>query len=215
MTGHHAATFDDALRWLDLFLGWSVGADWMPLRVAGPTQQGVWHHRCGVPGSGERLVNVVRAADERFNEQVEIGIPAVRVFGGVREATAFWVRVEGTDQNRRLGWFKPAPSLILREGSSSRRVAVWPLAHPVRWVGINRGNRRIAHRLRAPKKHSEPENLWIPAPGTCLRAGRTRPVPIVVERLELDVFMPLDIVGLLKDPPAADAWMQANRRVPS
>jgi len=79
------------------------------------------------------------------------------------------------DQEKRLGWFRPAPSLILREGSSSRRLAFWPLEHPVRWVGVNRGNRRIAHRLRAPKKHSEPENLWIPAPGTCLRVGRTPP----------------------------------------
>lgn len=211
MSGHHAAPFQDALRWLDGMLGWAPGCEWMPIRLWNPDREGVWHHHCGVPGSGDRLVDVVRAADERRNDEVLLGLPLMRRFGGAAVATMFWTRVEGSDQEKRLGWFKPAPSLVLREGSSSRRIAFWPLEYPIRWSGVHRGNRNIAHRVGAAKKHAEPERLWIPAPGTCLRRDRARPVPVVVERLDIATFTPLAVIGKLKEAPPADAWMQRQQ----
>lgn len=222
MTGHHVATFDQALHALAFILGWNGGI--MEVRT--------WREDRGdhsdffdmaSSSAGGRLTRFVRATDERFSSEVLVGAPATkRAKGGVGTATAFWVRVEGTEQNRWLSGFRPEPTLVLREGSSSRRWALWALEHPVRWVGIDRGNRRLAHRMRAPKKWAEPERLWLPAPGCCLRRDRARPVPVVVERLEPVTFMPLDVIGdrvvdgrrhrALPDAPAADAWMQTNGR---
>jgi hypothetical protein len=202
----HAATFDQALHAIVFVLGWSGGV--MEVRT---WREGRGEHRDFFVmdrHAGGRIVEFVRTTDERYSSEVVLGVPAVRAAGGVRAATAFWVRVEGTKQNEWLQRFKPQPTVILREGGSSRRWALWALDHPIRWTGVDKGNRRIAHRLRAPKKWAEPERLWLPAPGTCLRRGVSRPVPVVVERLEVCSFAPLDVVGRLADPPAADAWMQ-------
>lgn len=206
----NAATMDEAIYALAFILGWAGGV--MEVRT--------WRERRGLHSdyfvmgerdSGRRLARFVRQTDERFSSQVLLGIPAVRAAGGVGRATLFWARVEGTEQNRWLERFRPEPTMVLREGSSSRRWALWALDHPVRWVGIDRGNRRIAHRLRAPKTRAEPERLWLPAPGTCLRRDITRPVPIRVERLEAVSYPPLQVVGRLKDPPPADAWMTNSK----
>lgn len=211
MSPHHAATYQDALRALAFILGYDGGV----------IEARTWRAPRGEhrdfftmgPDTGERLARYVRAEDERYSSEILLGVPAVRAGGGVKTATAFWAGTEGTKQTGWLQRFRPQPTIILREGSSSRRWSLWALDHPVKWVGIDRGNRRISHRLRAPKKWAEPENLWLPAPGTCLRRDRARPVPVVVERLEPVTFMPLEVVGRLKDAPAADSWM-TNRRVP-
>jgi hypothetical protein len=222
VTVHHAATFDQALHALAFVLGWSGGI--MEIRT---WREGRGEHRdflkTGTGDAGRRLARFVRETDERYSSEVLLGVPATkRARGGVAAATAFWVRVEGTEQNRWLASFQPQPTIVLREGSSSRRWALWALEYPVRWAGVDRGNRRLAHRMRAPKKWAEPENLWLPAPGSCLRRHGGRPVPIVVERLEAVTFEPLGVIGAreievngrvrrfpaLKDAPAADAWMK-------
>lgn len=224
MSRHHAATFEQALHALAFILGWNGG-----IMEVQTWREGRGDHSnyfdMATASAARRLARFVREVDERYSCQVLLGVPAAkRAKGGVGTATAFWVRVEGTVQNRWLAGFQPQPTIVLREGSSSRRWAVWALEHPVRWVGVDRANRRLAHRMRAPKKWAEPERLWLPAPGCCLRRDRARPVPIVVERLEAVTFTGLGVVGdrvvdgrrhrALPDAPAADAWMQTNRRVP-
>lgn len=223
MSRHHAATFDEALHALAFILGWHGGI----MEVQTWREGRGWHSDffdMAAPGVGGRLARFVRTTDERYSSEVLLGAPAGKPKGGVGTATAFWVRVEGTVQNRWLASFRPEPTIVLREGSSSRRWALWALEHPVRWVGVDRGNRRLAHRMRAPKKWAEPERLWLPAPGCCLRKDRARPVPVVVERLEPVSFGPLDVIGdrvvdgrrhrALPDAPEADAWMKTDRRVP-
>ena len=123
---------------------------------------------------------------------------------------AFWARVEGTEQNRFLERFRPNPTLIMREGSSSRRTAVWGLCgRPdlLSYEQVVKGNKRIAHALRSPKKWGDPDKMRFPVPGTALREGRQRPVPIVVEHLSVDEYRPRQVVGRLIDPPVP-TWNQ-------
>lgn len=204
----HAATLDQALSALAFIVGWSGGI--MEVRT--------WRENRGDhrdffnmdATAGRRLARFVRTADERYSPEVLLGIPATKPGGGVRTATVFWVRVEGTEQNRWLSKFRPLPTMVLREGTSSRRWVLWALDFPVRWTGINRGNRNLAHHMRAPKKWAEPERLWLPAPGTCLRRGVSKPVPVVVERLEPVSYEPLAVVGRLKEAPEPDAWLKRS-----
>lgn len=121
-------------------------------------------------------------------------------------SSVFWVRTEGGRQLERLERFRPRPSIVLEEGDSTRRVALWALSVPMNYEWVVRGNKRLAHRLGAAKKHAEPEFMFNP-PGSCLRDGRARPVLIrTVESNPDRVFKPGEVVGRLKDAPDPDAW---------
>lgn len=123
---------------------------------------------------------------------------------------AFWCMVSGSEQNAFLARFRPHPTLVMREGSSSRRTAVWALhGRPdlLSYEQIVKGNKRIAHALRAPKKNADPDRARFVVPGTALREDRSRPVPIVVEHLSVEEFRPRQVVGSLKDPPVP-TWNQ-------
>lgn len=207
----HVAPWDEALRAIVFILGWNGGI--MEVQSWAEGRSFPSHFiTMGQPDSGRRVARWVRMKDERQSAEVLLGVPAARRAGGVRTATAFWARVEGTEQNRWLERFRPVPTIVLREGTSSRRWCLWALEHEVKWQGVDRGNRRISHRLRAPKKHAEPERLWLPAPGSCLRRGKSKPVPVVVERLGVESYRPLDVVGRLPDAPATDAWLKGAAR---
>ncbi len=97
--------------------------------------------------------------------------------------------------------------MALQEGSSSRRLLLWALEESVDFFSIEEANRRIAYHLRAVQKHGDPDALRVPAPGTFLRVGRSRPVPVVVSRLEPDFYTVAGVAGRLKEPPPKDAWL--------
>lgn len=203
--GHHAAPFQDALAWLDLHLGWHERSAWMPLErstAEGPAYTD--HHQ---PGSPQLLVRWVQHADLALNEEVRLGLPRQTLGGSVTVCTALWAVVEGKEQAAQLARFRPAPGLVLREGASSRRTALWPLRDSWRWADVLKANKRIAYRLRSVQKWSDPDVMVIPAPGSCLRVGRSRPAPVVVEALTLEQYGLLDVVGRLKDPPEQD-WQK-------
>lgn len=213
----HAAQFTEALAWLDFFTGWAPGQTWMPLTIWSPGQQfaRVEHHHVGQPGttrprrysSRQILQDWIRHLDLEQNAQVHLGLPRQIPDGGAATTTTvLWTTVTGAEQNRRLSWLPLEPDLVIREGNSSRRTCLWALQEPMRWTGVHRANRRIAYRLGAVQKTGEPERLEIPAPGTCLRRDRTRPVPVVVERLVWAVHPWQQLIGRLKDAPDADAW---------
>lgn len=204
----HAALPGDAVRALAFMFGYAGG--WIEVRCdAGPEPASFWHP-CGHWRDGlERLAGVIRSRDERFSEEITLSLPRRRRgLQFVDRATVLWAVVEGKAQAAALERFKPVPSLVLREGGSSRRTAVWMLNRAVPHEAVVRANRRIAHRLGAAKKHADPDELRLPAPGTCLRVGRSRPVPVVVERLEPVWWTVREVVGHLRDAPDADAWRQ-------
>jgi hypothetical protein len=128
-------------------------------------------------------------------------------------ASTFWggwlpVRL-GDKQLTAARAFRPLPGLVLAEGSTARRWLFWPLDNPVPWADLKAANRRIAYALRSTQKHGDPDAAWFPAPGTCLRAGRARPVPVRVSRLEPVSYRVDAVAGALKEPPAIEWWKTA------
>lgn len=114
-----------------------------------------------------------------------------------------WCRIEGEKQLKRARWFKPLPTMVLSEGGSTRKWLIW-WTNQLDYTTAEDFNKRIAYKLGAVQKHGSPENLRIPLPGTCLRVGRSRPVPIVVSRLEPVRFEAAKRFGGLRKPPEVD-----------
>ncbi len=194
--------FQPALRAIDTLLGWKD--PWMPVeRVRGDGTRRCWHH-CG---DGQALVTLVSRSDELHSDEVHLGLPERRRGGQPCGATILWARVDGKKQLEAAHRFRPLPSIAVQEGA--RRWLLWPLN---RWLGyfdVEERNRRIAYRLGATQKWGLPESFWLPAPGSSLRLGRARPVPVVCRRLEPVVFSPDEVTRGLKEPPAKYDWRQA------
>lgn len=197
--------FQTALRALDLYLGHAGG--WMPVDRRREGHDKRWWHRPCQPGSGALLAETIRELDARYSDEILLGLPwHDRGAGGTTYATALWCRIEGNDQAKRAARFRPLPSVVVREGVTSRRWLIWPLRSRESYFDVLDANRKIAYRLRAMQKYGNPDLFWLPAPGTCLRIGRARPVPIVVSRLTLDAFDLAQVVGRLKAPPDVKWW---------
>lgn len=192
----HAATFSEALAALDTLMGYHDR--WMRTEFRREGRTAIFYHRCGNP---QALVRLVQRSDELYSDEIVLRLPEHLRWKGQMGGTVLWCRVEGTDQLRRARAFRPLPTLVLQEGSSSRRLLMWGLRTWIPYFDVEDRNRKIAYRLRAVQRFGSPENLVVPAPGTCLRVGRTRPVPIVVSRLTTDVYEPDQITRLLKEPP--------------
>lgn len=189
----------EALIALDYFMGFAGG--WMPVdqHVTGRTLHN-WHHT-GTAESGRLLAETVRRCDERWSHEISFGIPQRYRAAGVTRGTVLWARVEGGEQVKLAHRFRPYPSVVLQDGSSSRRLLLWPLEHTIDWFELRQFNRRLAYRFKAVQKHADPDALRVPAPGTFLRVGRSRPAPVVVTRLSTASFTAEEVVGRLKDPP--------------
>jgi hypothetical protein len=201
-----AAPFDEALQWLLLCGSWWGGV--MPVRLGswgeGETCWRGWHR-------SRDLAGLIRYLDERNDDDVLLGMPQNRPWaGGVSRASMLWCRVEGKDQLERARRFRPLPSIVFAEGSSSRRLLFWPLEQVHPWGEVLAANRRIAYRLRAVQRHGDPDELVFCAPGTCMRVGRSRPVPVRVARLSVATFTLAGVAGRLKDPPDVKWWERAG-----
>lgn len=158
---------------------------------------------------GREWLRAVTVYSEDCDVTLSAGARPRRGFGTCDSARVLWARCETKDAVKRLGWFKPRPTLVLREGSTSRYVALWELENALAYEWLVRANKRIAHKLGSAKKWAEAE-FTFSAPGSCLRAGRSRPVPVHVESFEpLAVYRPRDVVGRLKEAPDANAWREA------
>lgn len=116
-------------------------------------------------------------------------------------STVMWARLDTGKQADELARFRPAPTVVLREGSSVRRVALWWVSAALNVVQLERGNKRIAHALGAKKKHATPDELFHP-PGVVLRFGRERrPLVVHVEHWSGERFTPGQVAGALRDAP--------------
>lgn len=208
----HQAHFDEALRAFQFFTAWWGG--WVPLQLRSwKPSEIVWRQGPPGPGHSRDLVGMVRFLDEHYDDEILLGMPQERPNnGGVGRASVLWCRVEGKDQLARARRFHPRPSLVLAEGTSTRRWLFWPLERPVSYFEVKPANRKIAYHLRAMQKWGDPDRVWFPAPGTCLRAERSRPVPVVVARLTQDVFELDAVVGRLREPPEVDWWRESAGR---
>lgn len=209
MTRLHAAHGQDALRALEHTIGWAGG--WMPVYRHRSTVPRLMWHRPGQRGSAGRLARAVRVFDEQHSDEILLGLPQRRRWNeGVHGATVLWARIEGEQQLKRARAFRPLPSIVLQEGSTSRRWLIWALGQWADYNTLADANRRIAYNLGATQKHGDPDAFLVPAPGTCLRVGRSRPVPVVCARLTTDTYTAQRVAGRLKPAPENKWWERAN-----
>lgn len=189
----------DAIAYLTWAVGWAGGR--VPVFIDGAREPRL--HVCH--NDGARLAELAERWDHKANAQVELGLPADH-----GQSTVLWAWVESKDSAMRA-WrrFRPTPAVVLRIGSSCRRLCIWPLAETVPALLVEGANKRIAYALRCPQKWANPDVLRVPLPGTFIRLGRKRPAAVVATRLELDTFSREQVVGRLKDPPRP--WIDRMR----
>lgn len=183
-----------------------LGGPWAEI-TSGPVQ--FWHE-LDHPHAADRLAHTAERRDRLYSEEIRISMPRARRGLRLTAQTALcWVVTDSKDAAGRLERFGHPPTLVLREGATVRKTALWLLNRPVDRERVIRANRRLAYALRCPTvKHSDPDSMTLPLPGTFLRNGRTRPVPVVVEALRPVNYTMAQLVGRLKDPPTADAWKE-------
>ena len=197
--------FQPALRALDLLMGWKD--PWMPVRRRRDrSERSCWHHCGSDPGA---LATLVGRCDELYSDEVLLGLPERERGKFPCGATILWARVEGPQQIKRAHQFRPLPSVAVQVNGV--RWLIWPLNVWLPYFDVEERNRKIAYRLGATQKFGVPENFWMPAPGSCLRVDRVRPVPVVCRRLEPQVFSPDVVTGRLKNPPEKFDWREAVR----
>lgn len=125
-------------------------------------------------------------------------------------SSALWCRVETRQAWERLQRFRPEPTIVLREGSSSRADAIWALDRCLTLDWTVRGCERLSYNLGGVRKHANPDEYLLHPPGSCLRDGRTRPIPVVTAACTDAIYHPKQVVGRLKDAPARDAWRERS-----
>lgn len=180
---------------------------WMPVRCAS------WPHteHCWRRGPRDDLAGLIRWLDEQYSDEIRLGVPQERIDnGGVGRCSMLWAHVTGHDQLDRAQRFRPRPTLVIAEGTSTARWLIWWLDKPMNYFDVVAANRKVAYALHARQKDGDPDMAWIPAPGSCLRDGRSRPAPVRVSRLTTASFELPAVVGRLREPPDRFAWMDAR-----
>lgn len=163
-------------------------------------------HRPTVIEAARHLREVAAVAAEigrRTNVYVGAA-PRRRDHGGaaaIERVWTLWADCDGADPVDALWSFRPLPSLIVRTGSGPNVHAWWPLRSPLTPEHARVANQRLAHRLGADMRATDPARI-LRLPGT-LNFKHEPPADVVCVRLEAAVFAPVDVVGQLPDPPAA------------
>lgn len=202
MSAHLEVSGNDAAHALCLAMGYSGVL--LPVYVDGKPRVAF---KASVRAPG-KLWEKARALDERRSAEVALGLPEYAA------STVLWAWTDTGAQAaavRRCGL--PSPAIVLKMGGAAKRLLLWIIDEPVDHVLVENGNRRLAYALHAPYGRCAPEKLRVPLPGTFLRAGRARPAPVLVTRMELDVVSRARLVAGLKEPPDKDAWRDRARRV--
>jgi hypothetical protein len=170
-------------------------------------REGLQQHWVDV-GDRRRYVDLIDFLSREMAVELEVSaVPRPeRGHGTAGGAHCLWVRTEGRKQLQRLERFRPRPTLVLEEGDSTRRIALWALlGDGLNFERVVRANKRLAHALGAPKKHAAPEFMFNP-PGSTLREKRARPVLIRVAERTDELYTLGQAVGRLRDAPDPDAW---------
>lgn len=161
-------------------------------------------HFCDVTDFA-RLDRIARGAERLGAECYISAVP--RIHDGdslsLDFASVLWARLEAGKPADVLRRFPVSPTLVLREGRTVRRTALWALSRPLDYDWTVRANRRIAHRLGTRKKDGEP-GAFIPVPGSVADGHR-----VWVEHRGEGFYEPAQVVGQLPDAPDPEAWRAA------
>lgn len=122
-------------------------------------------------------------------------------------AHVLWARLDRPEAGERLAQVPLAPTLVLREGRSSRRYAFWALSRPLSGDWVTKANARLSHACKGRRGAGDASQLVL-SPFTRLTSA-TRPVAVAIE-YESDTYATArEIVGRLPDAPATDGWKAA------
>lgn len=122
-------------------------------------------------------------------------------------AHILWARLDRPDCADRLARLPVGPTLVVREGRSSRRYALWALSRPVSGDWIDRANARLSHACKGRRGAGTATQLIL-SPFTRLTNAH-RAVRVYVEYESETYATAREIVGRLSDAPDRDAWKQA------
>jgi hypothetical protein len=176
---------------------WGAGGQFHELRVAGAT--------CWIPCPNRRALTRMLTADDAH---VSLVPRTAKDPFALAAAWVLWARLEVPACALRLARLRTGPTLVAREGASSRRLALWALSEPLTGTWVTRANERLAYALKGRRGAADPSTL-LPSPFTRLAAGRRSPSPMRVEYVSDRICTARQIVGYLPDAPPTDGWKAA------
>lgn len=180
-----------------------AGAGWHYVRTPHGELNGWWV-------KGDR-VGELAALMEQHGPAGDVTVSAVPLLevGSFRlrqDSPVLWVRTETRDSCKRLARFRPEPTLVMREGDTCRQVALWSLTAPCPIDKLERANGRLSYSLRCKLKHGA-QGFEFAVPGTVLREGRKRPVPVVAAGGSGEPVGAGALLARLRDRPAPPEWL--------
>lgn len=176
---------------------WGDRGQYHEVRVAGAT--------CWIPCVQQRALARILRADDCM---VSVVPRTERDPYALAPAWVLWARLEAPECAARLARLAAGPTLVLREGASSRRVALWALSKPLQGDWITRATERLAHHLKGRRRAADASAL-IPSPFTRITVGRSKPSKVYVEYSADQIWTAREVVGNLRDAPATDGWRQS------
>lgn len=178
---------------------------WAMLWGPGYHELRVGHAQVWIPCHRRRAFTRVLASDDCHVSAVPREDKDALSYG---RAHVLWVRLERPDCAERLARVPVSPTLVIREGRSSRRTAFWALSRPISGDWIERANARLASHCQGRRRTGEPTQLVV-SPFTRVTVGRSTPVRVRVE-YESDTYATArQVVGRLRDAPDLNAWKEA------
>jgi hypothetical protein len=152
---------------------------------------------CWIPCASPRALMRMLTADD-----CEIGaVPRTEPDSwSLGESHVLWARLETGASEQLLQRFRPSPTLVLREGQTFRRWALWALSRPLSGSWTTKANERLAYALHARRKSGDASTL-IRSPFTRITYGRRSPIPCWVEFETPEIYTPRELVGRLRDAP--------------
>ena len=150
-----------------------------------------WVPQMFIPWSSRRAVIRAMGCQEAM-----IGLVPRRPGGGFNEASCLWARLESTKEANALRRFRPAPTLVLREGRSVKRTVIWSLSTPLNLVWVEKANSRLSYRLGSKKRHGD-IGFMTHAPTSPLSTGKQT----WAEHMSDASYTAKQVVGMLRDRP--------------
>lgn len=102
---------------------------------------------------------------------------------------AIWVRLETGAAAAALEAFEPKPTIVLQDGDTVKRTAIWWLSLELASSWVLKANERLSHALGGVRAAATPRHLIVP-PGACIGVQE-----VGVAELRLGMYHPDQVVG--------------------
>lgn len=133
----------------------------------------------------------------------------------IKQVWTLWAECDGEDSARRLDWFLPTPTLIIRSGSGANCHGYWRLATPIGAAEAEAANLRLAHAVKADLACFDASRILRP-PGT-FNFKHEPPTPVDVARFDTGISYNVGaVVRRLpndSDKVVSQRWERPNRNV--